>query len=129
MVRRFVPDGLRSSSRSSSDGREASLDRPSRHDRQLVAYPVGTPSRLIGVVHYEQLVHAVESGRLSDPVSELVDDELVHVHPDHVSDVVLQRLASSSGLLPVVTRDDAQRLVGVVTFDGVRRFLRERRPS
>jgi CIC family chloride channel protein len=90
---------------------------------------VGTPSRLIGVVHYEQLVHAVESGRLSDPVSELVDDELVHVHPDHGSDVVLQRLASSSGLLPVVSREDAQRLVGVVTFDGVRRFLRARRPS
>lgn len=58
-----------------------------------------------------------------------MDDELVHVHPDHASDVVLQRLASSSGLLPVVSREDAQRLVGVVTFDDVRRFLRERRSS
>lgn len=87
---------------------------------------VGTPSRLIGVTHYEQLIEAVESGRLNDPVGELLDDELVHVHPDHGPDVVLPRLAASNGLLPVVSREDAQRLVGVITFDGVRRFMRDR---
>jgi len=40
----------------------------------------------------------------------------VHVHPDHALDVVLDRLAQSDGRLPVVSRTDARRQLGVITL-------------
>ena len=69
----------------------------------------------------------MESGRTSDPISSLLDAELVHAHPDHPSETVLERLAHSGGLLPIVSRDDAQRILGVVTFPHIMLFLRARR--
>jgi chloride channel protein, CIC family len=86
---------------------------------------VGEPSRLIGIVHSDQLARAVESGRSSEPVTALVDGNLLHVHPDHGSDVVLQRLVASNGILPVVSREDAHHVVGLVTFERVLRFTRQ----
>jgi CIC family chloride channel protein len=88
---------------------------------------VGEPSRLIGIVHSEQLAQAIESGRSSEPVNALVDGNLLHVHPDHASDVVLQRLAASNGILPVVSREDVHHVVGLVTFERVLRFTRQAR--
>ena len=90
---------------------------------------VGTPARLIGTLHPQHLAAAVESGRLSDPITALLDDGHVHVHPDHASNVVLERLAENKGVLPVVSRENAQQVVGVVTFDRVSQFLRNRRAS
>jgi CIC family chloride channel protein len=86
---------------------------------------VGEPSRLIGVVHREQLSQAVDAGRLSEPVTALVDGDLIHVHPDHASDIVLQRLMASSGVLPVVSREDVRQPLGVVTLERVLRFMRQ----
>jgi CIC family chloride channel protein len=98
----------------------------SRQDGRL-ALLVGEPSRLIGIVHREQLARAVESGRRSEPVTALVDGNLLHVHPDHASDVVLQRLVASNGVLPVVSREDVNQVVGLVTFERVLRFTRQAR--
>ncbi len=97
------------------------------HSNGATTILVGTPARLIGAVYVPHLVAAVESGRLSDPIAALLDDGHVHVHPDHDSHVVLDRLAQNHGVLPVVSRENAQQVVGVVTFDRVSQFLRNRR--
>ena len=89
------------------------------------AFLIGTPGRLVGMVNTQQLAAAVESGRVSDPIGSLLEPEIVHAHPDHPSETVLQRLAQSSGILPIVSRDDAQRVVGVVTFPHIMGFMRK----
>ena len=90
------------------------------------AFLVGTPGRLVGMVNAQQLAVAVESGRVSDPIDSLLEPQTVHAHPDHSSETVLERLAQSSGVLPIVSRDDAQRIVGVVTFPHIMGFMRKR---
>jgi CIC family chloride channel protein len=93
------------------------------------AFLVGTPERLVGLVTAQQLVAAMESGRCSNPIDSLLDLEIVHAHPDHRSETVLDRLAQSGGVLPVLSRDDAQRVVGVVTFADIMQFMRTRRAA
>jgi CIC family chloride channel protein len=90
------------------------------------AFLIGTAQRLVGVVSAQQLASAVKSGHLSDPVGVLLTPKMVHAHPDHPSETVLERLALSGGLLPIVSRDDAQQVLGVVTFPHIMQFMRKR---
>jgi hypothetical protein len=39
---------------------------------------------------------------------------------------VLQRLARNNGILPIVSREDAQQILGVVTFPKIMQFMRTR---
>lgn len=87
---------------------------------------VGTPAQLVGVVSRERLARAVEAGIEAEPVCSLVGARLVHAYPDHPEDIVLARLAQSSGVLPVVRREHAEQTVGVITIDHVQRFLRRK---
>jgi tetratricopeptide (TPR) repeat protein len=77
------------------------------------AYLVGAPERLLG--------------RGTVTVESILDGSFAHVHPDHPLDVVLERFAESSGLLPVVNRAAARRVEGVITLDGITRFAKRRR--
>jgi CIC family chloride channel protein len=90
------------------------------------AFLIGTPGRLVGMLNAQQLAAAVESGHLSDPVGSLLDPDMVHAHPDHPSETVLERLAQTGGILPIVSRDDAQQVLGVVTFPHIMQFMRKR---
>jgi len=91
------------------------------------AYLVGTSSHLVGVVSRERLAEAVDAGILSEPVASLVDARLVHGHADHSADIVLDRLAHSHGVLPIVSRERATVMVGIVTVDHIWRFMQRRR--
>jgi CIC family chloride channel protein len=51
----------------------------------------------------------------------------VHAHPDQPSDIVLERLAQTAGLLPVVSRDDTTHVVGLIALDDIVRFVGARR--
>lgn len=53
----------------------------------------------------------------------------VHVHPDHGLDVLLERWHQAEGTLPVLARDDARRVEGVVTRSDVARLLRITAPE
>jgi CIC family chloride channel protein len=91
------------------------------------AFLVGTPERLVGIVSAQQLAGAMESGRRSDRIGSLIDDSrIVHAHPDHPSETVLERLAHSGGILPIVSRDNAQRVLGLVTLSHIGVFMRKR---
>lgn len=79
-----------------------------------------------GLVRRERVRAAMDSGRGSDPVESIVEPSLCHAHPDHPIDVVLERLAESGGLLPIISRDDTRRVEGVITGDDVTRALGRR---
>jgi CIC family chloride channel protein len=83
------------------------------------AYLVGTRDRLAGSVSHQWLDESRRSGKGMDPIASIVERPSVHAHVDHPIDVVLERLAQSGGILPVVSRADANRVVGVVTIDGL----------
>ena len=81
---------------------------------------VGTAGRLIGVVTREQLEAQVADGTGRASVGEVVGGgEFTHVHPDHPIDVVVERFGHGGGLLPVVSRVDASRVVGVVRLHDI----------
>jgi CIC family chloride channel protein len=90
---------------------------------------VGTPPELIGIVTLDKVSAAVEAGHGLDRVRGWCEDPVVHVHPDHPLDVVLERFAQSPGLLPVVSREQASRVEGVITLDDVTRFVEGRRTA
>ncbi|MEO7274277.1 MAG: chloride channel protein [Vicinamibacterales bacterium] len=89
----------------------------------LVARGDGMP----GVVTHARLAQAAVAGHQDDAVGSLVEGEPLHVHPDHAADVVLERITSGGGWLPVVSRGDARRVIGLVTFEGIARAMRRRR--
>ena len=93
------------------------------------AHLVGTPDQLLGVVTRERLAAAVDAGGGHEPIGGLADGAHVHGHPDQPSDVVLERLAQSGGVLPIMSREQSQRVLGVVTFPHVMRYLRARRDA
>ena len=85
---------------------------------------IGSRDRLEGIATREQLAQATEAGRGRDSVSTILTDTFVHAHPDHPLDIVLDRLAVSGGVLPVVSRSEVRRLEGVVTPESI--FARRR---
>ena len=82
--------------------------------------------RFVGVVTGARVAQALEAGEGAAPVGSLLDGHGVHAHPDHDSDTVLERLGEADGVLPIVSREDAQRVIGVVTVADVIRFMRRR---
>ena len=90
------------------------------------AYLVGTRHHLLGAVTREELDEWRSGDKADAPIAAMVKGAFVHVHPDHPIDVVLERLAASGGLLPVVSRTEVHQVEGVVTpetilYPGLRR--------
>jgi predicted transcriptional regulator len=87
---------------------------------------VGTTEHTLGIVTRDELTEARNAGRGSEPLAALVDETFEHVHPDHSMDVVLERLAESAGLLPVVSRVASRRVLGVIAYEDIARFAKRR---
>jgi CIC family chloride channel protein len=93
---------------------------------------IGSDGRWLGTVDRDDLASRVAAGETAIPIGSLLDgEELVHVHPDHPLDVVIDRFPQTAGLLPVVSRADARRLVGVIALADIlpRTGDTARRPS
>ncbi len=90
-------------------------------------FVIGSPDCLVGVLTSERLATVQASGRVLEPVRAFVDGAVVHAHPDHPSDIVLERLAHGGGIVPIVSREQAQQVLGVVTLTEVLRFMQRRR--
>lgn len=84
-------------------------------------YLVGADHQLVGSVSFEQLEKARDSGMADRTLWSIVNHAFVHAHSDHPIDVVLERLAQSGGVLPIVSRADVHLLEGVVTVEGLLR--------
>jgi CIC family chloride channel protein len=85
---------------------------------------IGNADAFRGVVGLNRLREALEAGRGSDPVASVIDAPGLHAHPDHPLAVVVERLAHSEGIIPIVSRTDATSILGVVTVEGIMRGLR-----
>ncbi len=83
--------------------------------RHAPVYLVGTGETIEGTVRHAALEQASRDGQGDSPLSALIDRSFVHAHPNHPLDVVLDRLEQSGGMLPVVSRQDARHLEGVIT--------------
>jgi chloride channel protein, CIC family len=88
---------------------------------------VGTAEDFLGVLQPERLTEAMQSGRGSEPIAGLTEAAFIHAHPDHSVDIVLERLADSAGVLPIISREDTRRVEGVITADDMTRALNRRR--
>src|SRR3954454_15557919 len=95
-------------------------------EHEAPAYLVGTHERLLGVVTRPQLEQLRDTGRAADRLDGLAPGEFAHAHPDHPIEVVLERLAESDGILPVVSRTEARHVEGVITGDSILGLGRER---
>jgi chloride channel protein, CIC family len=88
---------------------------------------VGSQEELLGVLRPERLAQAIQSGGGAAPVGSLMDESVLHAHPDHPLDIVLERLAHSDGLLPITSRENARRVEGVITLEDVTRAFWQKR--
>jgi len=96
-------------------------------NREAAAHLVGSRERLLGVVTPQQLDEWRRAGKSDNRVDALVDGSFVHAHGDHPVDVLIDRLAQSQGVLPIVSRRDVHEVEGIVTPDCI--LPTGRRPS
>jgi CIC family chloride channel protein len=95
----------------------------------LQAWPVSDDSGLAGMVSRSELEQAVAQGRTAQPMAVLLKERdsedrhtgaLPHVHPDHNLTLALERLGILKlDVLPVVSRDNARELLGVLTLSDI----------
>jgi CIC family chloride channel protein len=76
---------------------------------------VGESGRLIGLAAVDDIERAVARGEPDAPVTACLAERFTHVHPDHALDIVFDRFQGSPGVLPVVSREDVDRIEGVIT--------------
>jgi CIC family chloride channel protein len=84
---------------------------------------VGDRSHVGGLVTNAELTSAIDDGQGTSAVGSLAHHIVVHVHPDQPFEVVIGRYWETRGVLPVVSRDDIQEVVGLVTLDDITRFV------
>lgn len=89
------------------------------------AYPLlDGKGRLAGVVAVADINRAVTAGQGESPLQGLARAPSVHAHPDHGLDVVLAKIGRLGvSELPVVSRKDPSRLLGVISMRDVARAL------
>src|SRR5260370_677413 len=88
-------------------------------DKNLNAWPVARDGKLWGLLTVQSLEAMTDSkmaiGDLFEP-----GHSSVHVHLDHPLTIALERMgAAGVEALPVVSRADVQRLLGIVTLPEV----------
>jgi CBS domain-containing protein len=69
----------------------------------------------------------MQAGRGSETIGVLAETTFNHAHPDHPVDIVLERLADSDGVLPIISRENTRRIEGVITFADMARGLGRKR--
>ena len=96
----------------------------------LNAWPVADQDGLWGVIGKPELVEAVTLGSADKTLAEVLGGspagdgidsaKFPYVHSDHALGIALERMGSSGrDMLPVVSRANRRRLVGVITLDNI----------
>jgi CIC family chloride channel protein len=90
---------------------------------------VGQAMRSLAAALEEDTEASGEFKRLTDLVAESATTP-PHVHPDHQLSLALERMgASGLNVLPVISRADVRKLVGIVVLDDVLRAFGVTKPS
>jgi CIC family chloride channel protein len=88
---------------------------------QFRSWPVTDEQGVVGIVSLGRLRNALAEGAATRRLTELVDsNDFPHVHVDHSLHFALERMgAAQLDTLPVVSRADVHKLVGIVTLQDV----------
>jgi CIC family chloride channel protein len=100
-------------------------DRIAGTERRYKAYPLlDEGGKLAGVVGAADMQRSLVEGRGESCLRDIARNLSVHAHPDHGLDTVLAKLGRVGvSELPVVSRKDPTRLLGVVSLRDVARAL------
>jgi CIC family chloride channel protein len=100
-------------------------------DRELGSWPVSDDSGLVGIVRMTEVAAAVLEGRGDEMIGELIADtgvsdleteneHLPHLHPDEPLSLALSRMGETGHtVLPVVSRANVRKIVGIVTLTDI----------
>jgi len=81
-----------------------------------IGYPVVENGKLVGIVTFEDAEKVPVEMRDSTLVEKIMSTNLVTVYPDETLEEALNKLVSHNiGRLPVVNRDNDQKLIGILT--------------
>ncbi len=85
-------------------------------------YPVLRGGRMVGLITTNDLKRAEAEGKERILISVVMVPKVVHAHPDQTLDTVILKLAQRElSQLPVVSRADDMRLLGIITLRDVAR--------
>jgi len=85
-------------------------------------YPVMGDGAMVGLITTNDLKRLEAEGRHSEKIADLMVKKVVHAHPDQTLDTVILKLAQRElSQLPVVSRSDDTRLLGIITLRDVAR--------
>jgi CIC family chloride channel protein len=89
--------------------------------RHYHAYPVvGEDGRLAGIFTFNDLKRALAKGDGHAKLSDIIDSNVIHAHKDHTLDAVMLKLGRKGvSQLPVVSRRDVTKLVGIITMHDI----------
>jgi CIC family chloride channel protein len=85
---------------------------------------VGEAHHLEGTITAAQLQDGIARGEGDHPIRSLTNGAPIHAHPDHPLAMVVERLAHSDGIVPIVSREDTQVVLGAITVEAIMRGLR-----
>ncbi|HEY4133103.1 MAG TPA: chloride channel protein [Gemmatimonadaceae bacterium] len=108
-------------------------------NRDLGSWPVANDTGLVGIVRLADIAAAISQGRGDELIGVLVAQgaghgdpgtSLAHVHPDHPLSVALSRMGETGhATLPVVSRANAQEILGIVTLADILKVYGVQRPN
>jgi CIC family chloride channel protein len=85
-------------------------------------YPVLRDGRMVGLITTGDLKRLEAESRQDHLIADVMTKKVVHAHPDQTLDTVVLKLAQRElSQLPVVSRVDDARLLGIVTLRDVAR--------
>jgi CBS domain-containing protein len=89
------------------------------------AYPVvNGGGRPVGLFTFNDLKRAMAAGQANQELSGIASRNLLHAYPDHTLDVALVKLGRKGvSQLPVVSRRDTTKLLGIITMHDIARAL------
>lgn len=85
-------------------------------------YPVCRDGKMVGLITTNDLKRLEAEGNQNVGIASVMTQKVVHAHPDQTLDTVVLKLAQRElSQLPVVSRADASRLLGIITLRDVAR--------
>ena len=125
-----VSEAMRSSSAVLSPDLLIAMVLRQMKDGEFDAWPVGDAEGLWRMIRSSELEQAADEGASNQKVAEILREgtrsgdstaeDPPHIHPDHSLSVALERMGTSGlNVLPVVSRANVRRLIGIITLDDI----------
>jgi CIC family chloride channel protein len=125
-----VSEAMRSSSAVLSPDLLIAMVLRQMKDGEFDAWPVGDAEGLWRMIRSSELEQAADEGASNQTVAEILRggtrnggstaEGPPHIHPDHSLSVALERMGTSGlNVLPVVSRANVRRLIGIITLNDI----------